>query len=56
MVSKVMARVAMAMARRREYNRMVAEIEGMSQRDLLDVGAFRGDLIRGAREQVYGRA
>ncbi|MGE0501065.1 MAG: hypothetical protein AB7I79_05310 [Rhizobiaceae bacterium] len=42
-------------ARRRRYNRMIAEIESMTQRDLADINGNRADMMRHAWVEVYGR-
>ena len=44
-----------SIARRRRYNRMVDEIQGMSQRDLADINGNRTEMLRGAWAEVYGR-
>lgn len=41
--------------RRRRYNRLVAEIEGLSHRELAELRADRGDMLRAVREDIYGR-
>lgn len=38
-------------AARRQYLRTIAEIESMSDRDLVELGAFQCDLYRAAREE-----
>jgi hypothetical protein len=37
------------------YSRLVAEIEGLTARDLADMGADRGEMLRHARLDVFGR-
>ncbi len=39
----------------RRYHRAVAEIDAMTNRDLLEIGAFQTDLYRAAREAYLGR-
>lgn len=40
--------------KRRRYHRLVDEIESMSVRDLTDLRADRGDMLRAAYRQIYG--
>ena len=41
-------------AKRRQYNRLADEIAGLSQRDLAELRADRGEMLRHAYRQVYG--
>jgi len=41
-------------AKRRQYNRLANEIAGLSQRDLADLRADRGEMLRHAYQKVYG--
>jgi uncharacterized protein YjiS (DUF1127 family) len=41
--------------KRLRYNRLVAEIEGLTQRDLTDIGADRSEMLRQAHLDIYGR-
>ena len=41
--------------KRQRYGRLVAEIEGLTNRDLADMGADRGEMLRHAYLDVYGR-
>ena len=41
--------------KRLRYNRLVAEIEGLTNRDLIDIGGDRGEMLRHAYLDVYGR-
>ncbi len=54
MIDRLRAYVADAIAKRRAYRRLVAEIECMTHNDLIEIGAFRSDLFNNARRQVYG--
>lgn len=54
MIERIKSRVADAFAKHRTYRRLVAEIETLSHRDLIEIGAFRSDLFANARRQVYG--
>lgn len=42
-------------AKRMQYNRVVGEIQSLTQRDLADIGADRDDMLRRAYEDIYGR-
>ncbi len=35
----------------RRYRQAIAEIDGMSQKDLIEIGAFQSDLYRAARRE-----
>ena len=41
--------------KRKRYGRLVAEIESLTHRDLADMGADRGEMLRHAYLDVYGR-
>lgn len=41
-------------ARRRQYKRLVAEIDTLTPRDLTDIRADRSELLYRAYQQVYG--
>ncbi|MDX8500430.1 hypothetical protein RFM99_18650 [Mesorhizobium sp. VK4C] len=41
-------------AKRRHYNRLVAEIENLSSRDLADLRADRSEMLYQVHKQVYG--
>ncbi len=40
--------------KRRRYNRLVGEIMSLSDRDIADLHADRGDMLRYARKEIYG--
>jgi hypothetical protein len=42
------------LAKRAQYRRLVAEINSLSSRDLVDLRADRTDMLRGAWQEVYG--
>ena len=52
--SSLIAGAQNRLAKRREYNRLVAEIEGLSSRDLVDMRADRSEMLYHARRKVYG--
>ena len=41
-------------AKRRRYNQMANEIASLSSRDLADLRADRGEMLRHAYQQIYG--
>jgi uncharacterized protein YjiS (DUF1127 family) len=41
--------------KRVRYSRLVAEIESLTNRDLSDMGADRGEMLRHAYLDIYGR-
>ena len=43
-----------AAQRRRRYNRLISEIEGLSDREAADIGISRHDARRIAHRTVYG--
>ena len=51
---KIIDSIRAAADRRRRYNRLVDEIEGMSDRECADIGLSRHDARRIARASVYG--
>ena len=42
------------LAKRRQYNRLANEIASLSPRDLADLRADRGEMLRHAYQTVYG--
>jgi len=42
-------------AKRARYNRLVAEINGLTPRDLNDIGGDRHEMLRHAYLEVYGK-
>ncbi|MBE7184402.1 MAG: hypothetical protein INR68_08365 [Methylobacterium mesophilicum] len=53
-VSRLIAGAQNRMEKRRRYNRLVNEIVGMSSRDISDLRADRGQMLRDAYREVYG--
>jgi hypothetical protein len=41
-------------AKRQRYNRLVAEIQGMTSRDLADINGNRSEMLHHAYREVYG--
>ena len=52
--ASIIANIPAFLAKRREYRRRVAEIENLSQRDITELGADRGDMLRDVRREIYG--
>ena len=42
------------LAKRRQFNRLADEIASLSQRDLADLRADRGEMLRHAYKKIYG--
>lgn len=40
--------------KRRRYNRLVAEIDLLSERDLADLNSSRGEMLYQIRREIYG--
>lgn len=40
--------------KRREFDRLVSEIMSLTERDLVDMRGSRDEMLRHARNQVYG--
>jgi hypothetical protein len=53
-LSNIVARTKDRLAKRNRYNRLVAEIEGLSPRDLADMNGNRSEMLRHAYQEVYG--
>lgn len=54
MIQNLIAYAQTRIEKRREYNRLADEIAGLSQRDLADLRADRGEMLRHAYRQIYG--
>ena len=52
--SSLVASTQNRLAKRRHYNRLVAEIESLSPRDLSDLRADRSEMLFHAYKNVYG--
>ena len=55
MFSNLMKHAKGRIEKRRRYNRLVAEIESLTTRDLVDIGGDRGEMLRHAYRDVYGQ-
>ncbi|GEM_PF-999367 len=54
MFDTLVSRARASMAKRRHYNRLVAEIENLSSRDLADLRADRSEMLYQVHKQIYG--
>jgi len=54
MFDNFVSRARASMAKRRHYNRLVAEIENLSSRDLADLRADRSEMLYQVHKQIYG--
>ncbi|RWL40372.1 MAG: hypothetical protein EOR60_30480 [Mesorhizobium sp.] len=54
MFDNLVSRARASIAKRRQYNRLVAEIENLSGRDLADLRADRSEMLYQIRKQIYG--
>lgn len=55
MFSNLVRQAKGRLEKRRRYNRLVAEIESLTNRDLIDIGGDRGEMLRHAYRDVYGQ-
>jgi len=53
-LTALIARLQDSLAKRRRYLRLVAEIESMSTRDLVDIRGDRSEMLAQAHRQIYG--
>ena len=51
----IVSRARKAIAKRNRYNRMVEEINSLTQRDLADFNGDRTEMLRAVYTDVYGR-
>ena len=54
MFTNLIAYAQRRMAAHRRYRQAIAEIDAMSQRDLIEIGAFQTDLYEAARRELLG--
>ena len=54
MIHKLITYAQDRIAKRRQYNRLANEIASLSQRELADLRADRGEMLRHAYLQIYG--
>jgi hypothetical protein len=55
MISELLRNAKGRIAKRRRYNRLVEEIQGLTNRDLIDMGADRSEMLHQVYQHVYGR-
>lgn len=53
-LSNAVHRVRERIEKRRRYNRLIAEIESMTPRDLADINGNRDQMLRGVYRVIYG--
>lgn len=53
-IQHLIARAQDRIAKRRRFNRMADEIASLSPRDLADLRADRGEMLRHAYKEIYG--
>jgi hypothetical protein len=53
-LDSLVSRARASIAKRRQYNRLVAEIDNFSSRDLADMRADRSEMLYQVHKQVYG--
>jgi hypothetical protein len=54
MILDLVSRARNSLDKRRRYNQLVNEIQGLSDRDLADFRASRSEMLYQARKQIYG--
>ncbi|BCG92081.1 hypothetical protein [Mesorhizobium sp. 131-2-1] len=53
-IDSLMTRARASIAKRKQYNRLVAEIDSFSTRDLADMRADRSEMLYQIHKQIYG--
>jgi hypothetical protein len=53
-LDSLMSRARTSIAKRRQYNRLIAEIDSFSSRDLADMRADRSEMLYQVHKQIYG--
>ena len=54
MFNKLFALAQDRLDKNRRYRQLIAEIDGLSNAELVELGAFQSDLYAAAHRQVYG--
>ncbi|MBN9242648.1 MAG: hypothetical protein J0I98_07635 [Mesorhizobium sp.] len=54
MFDTLVSRARASIAKRKRYNQLVSEINGLSERDLADMRASRSEMLYQVMKQVYG--
>ena len=55
MIAALLNHARSRLAKRLEYNRVIDEIQALTNRDLVDMGADRSDMLLRAHQDFYGR-
>ena len=55
MIASMINNARSRLAKRSRYNQLVEEIQSLTQRDLADMGADRGEMLRHAYRDIYGK-
>jgi uncharacterized protein YjiS (DUF1127 family) len=55
MISEFLRNARGRIAKRRNYNRLVDEIQALTNRDLVDMGADRSEMLHQTYQHFYGR-
>lgn len=53
-IDSLLSRARDSIARRKRFNRMVAEVNALSSRDLADLRADRAQMLYDIRKEIYG--
>ncbi|TPL53305.1 hypothetical protein FJ937_08075 [Mesorhizobium sp. B2-4-4] len=53
-LDSLLSRARSSIAKRKNYNRLVAEIDSFSSRDLADMRADRSEMLYQVHKQIYG--
>jgi len=53
-IDSLITRARASIAKRKQYNRLVAEIDSFSTRDLADMRADRSEMLYQIHKQIYG--
>jgi hypothetical protein len=54
MFDTFVSRARAGIAKRKRYNQLVSEINGLTERDLADMRASRSEMLYQVRRQIYG--
>ncbi|MBN9232691.1 MULTISPECIES: hypothetical protein [Phyllobacteriaceae] len=54
MILDLVSRARDSMAKRKRYNLLVSEIQGLTDRDLADFNGNRAEMLYNVRKQIYG--
>ncbi len=54
MFDNLVSRARNSIAKRRQYNQLINEVAGLTDRDLADMRASRSEMIYQIRKQIYG--